>query len=167
MGIRQSRISIGHKGASVTLSLAENNFTTSPQIYGIVPNKSHVETKLPIIFKDNEELFFQFLKGLVDGDGTIHTQKGSYGISIVNNSKTLLEKIKFELERYIPEPTSIWIMERTKEQQIGKNATQSLYILKMGSGIYNHSNLKYVYQQFYGNSPIILTRKQENFKSIL
>ena len=145
LNIRKDRITSGHQGASVALSMSENNFTISPRIYGIVPNKSHVENHLPEIMKENEKLFFQYFKGLVDGDGTICTQYGAKGVMLVGNSKTLLEEIKTELTKYIPEPSSIWIMEKTKEHQQGKNATQSLFVLKVGTGLKDFSNLRYIY----------------------
>ena len=92
-----------------------SNFTIDLGNYGLVPNKSHVESTLPQVIKQNEEVFFQYLKGLVDGDGTIHTSPRSPGISILSNSKTLLSEIKKELEKYLPEPTSLWLMEKTIE----------------------------------------------------
>ena len=115
LNIRKSRITIGHQGASAALSLSTQNFTTDLSIYGLVPNKSHQESVLPNAIKDNKELLFQYLKGLIDGDGTIHTAYRSPGISIVNNSKTLLNELKYELEKYLPEPNSIWLMEKTEE----------------------------------------------------
>lgn len=115
LNIRKNRITSGHNGASVALNISENNFTVSPREYGIVPNKSHIENTLPKIIKQNKELFFHYIKGLVDGDGTICTQYGSKGIMIVGNSKTLMEEIKQELEKYLPKPSSIWIMEKTIE----------------------------------------------------
>lgn len=115
LNIRKSRITSGHKGASVALSLSTQNFTTDLSIYGLVPNKSHQESILPIEIKENKEFLFQYLKGMIDGDGTIHTSYNSPGVSVLSNSKTLLEEIKVELEKYLPEPSSIWIMEKTKE----------------------------------------------------
>lgn len=167
VGIRKERITIGHKGRSAALSMADSNFTTSVTKYGICENKSHTENHLPQIFINNEILFFQYFRGLIDGDGTIHTSANSKGISLVGNSLSLLEEIKKELEKYIPEPTSIWIMEKTIEQQKGKKASQSLYTLKIGTGMRNHSNMKYIYDKFYSNQKIILDRKEVSFKSIL
>ena len=167
IGIRKQRITVGHQGASVALSLSTASFTTTPQDYGIVPNKSHLETHIPKEFLQNEEILFSYYKGLIDGDGTIHTQYGSLGISLVSNSLSLVTELKQELEKYLPEPNSIWIMTKTIEQQKGKNATQNLYILKVGSGLHNRSNLKYIYDKFYGKGHIILTRKEELLKSLI
>ncbi len=134
LDIRKNRITSGHKGRSVALSMAETNFTISPRFYGIIPNKSHKENTLPSFCK-NQKLFFQYFKGLIDGDGTICTSRNAPGIMLVSNSKTMLKQIKVELKKYLPEPKSIWIMERTAEQQKGKKATQSIFTLKVGTGI--------------------------------
>lgn len=167
IGVRKERITIGHNGASVALSMTDNVYTTSVSEYGIVYNKSHLDHVIPEIIKNNEEFLFQYFKGLVDGDGTIHTAYGSPGVSIVDNSKSFLEELKTELEKYLPEPNSIWIMEKTIEQQKDRNATQSLFILKIGSGINKHSNMTYLYNKFYSNDKIILRRKEQLLKSLL
>ena len=165
IGIRQERITIGHHGKSVALSLADSNFFTSVSKYGIVHNKSHLEITIPKEISSNNDFFLQFLKGLIDGDGTIHTYVHSPGISFVTNSKTLAEESKNILSCLLPEPTSIWIMEKTKE--FIPKATQSLFTLKIGSGRYNRSNLRYIFDAFYKNKKIILTRKYELLKSLI
>lgn len=165
LNIRKDRITSGHNGTSVALSLADSNFSTSVNKYGIVKNKSHTENHVPEEILKNDLYFLQYLKGIIDGDGTIHAYKGSPGISFVTNSKSFAEECKEKLEKLLPEPTSIWIVEKTKEQ-IPK-ATQSLYTLKIGTGRYNHSNMNYLYDKFYNNQKIILTRKQQLFKTIL
>jgi hypothetical protein len=165
--IRKERITLGHNGRSAALSMADSIFTTSVSNYGIVKNKSHLEHHIPKEIKENKNFFFQYLRGLIDGDGTIHYYVGSKGVSLVDNSKIFLEEIKKELEKYLPEPSSIWIIEKTIEQQKGRNATQSLFSLKIGTGKSNHSNMNYLYNQFYTNQKIILSRKEEIFKTIL
>lgn len=167
INIRPQRITSGHNGASVALSMTAKIFTTSLENYGIVPNKSHVEHNIPEVIKDNKLFFFQYLKGLIDGDGTIHTYEGSYGVSLVDNSKNFVQELKEELEKYLPEPSSVWITEKTKEQQKGKNATQSLYQLKIRTGFNKRSNMKFLYDNFYLNSKIILSRKEKLLKNIL
>lgn len=47
-----------------------------------------------------------------------------------------------------------------------KNATQSLYQLKIGTGN-KYENMLFLYEQFYANQKIILTRKQQAFYSML
>lgn len=115
LGIRQDRISIGHKGTSVALCLSDRNFSTSVSSYGVVQHKSHKETVLPA-FCEDYHLFLSFLKGLIDGDGTIHTSYGSPGVSFVNNSLSLCEEIKQFLQQILPEPSSVWVMKKSVEQ---------------------------------------------------
>lgn len=165
LNIRKDRITSGHKGASVALSLADSNFSTSVSKYGIIKNKSHIENHIPKEILQKDIYFLQYLKGLIDGDGTIHHYENSPGISFVTNSKVFAEECKQQLELLLPEPSSIWIIEKTKEN-IPK-ATQSLFTLKIGTGLNNRSNMNYLYDKFYNNQKIILTRKQQLFKSIL
>lgn len=134
IGIRKERITSGHKGASVALSITANIFTTPLKCYGLVPNKSYIENHVPEIILSNPDLFFQFLRGIIDGDGTIHTYSRSLGVSFVTNSFSLANEIKEKLKTQLPEPNSIWLMERTPEHQnkngkgkSGGKATQSLF----------------------------------------
>lgn len=94
IGVRKDRLTSGHQGKSVALSIAANNFTTDFSDFGLVPHKSHIENHLPNFVYENENLFFQYFRGLVDGDGTIHTSYGSPGISLVGNSLSMMQEIK-------------------------------------------------------------------------
>lgn len=165
--IRQDRITIGHQGASVCLNIANSNFSTSVLKYGIVPNKSHVETDVPKEILNDDDLFLQYIKGLIDGDGTIHTRKSQYGISILSNSKTQLETIKSKLELLLPNPKSIWLL--TRDKDFIPKATQNLYYIKIGVGLVSSdiNNLNYLYDKFYNNKKIILTRKEQLLKYIV
>ena len=163
--IRKDRITIGHQGKSVALSLAESNFTISPREFGIIPNKSHVENTVPEIILDSDELFLQYFKGLLDGDGTIHTSSRSLGLSVLSNSKTMLEQCQQKLYTLLPEPTSLWLL--TKEKESNPKASQDLYYLKVGTGKNNHSNIQFLYSHFYDDYQIILTRKEQLLKAML
>lgn len=160
LGIRKDRITLGHKGRSAALCIANNRFSTSVETYGIFPNKSHLENHLPS-FCENDELFFQFLKGIIDGDGTIHTQRGSTGISFVNNSITFCEEVKQKLIKVLPYPSSVWILSHRY------TGYQPLYFLKIGSGGPKRINLMFLFEKFYSDSKIILERKYTSFKKIL
>lgn len=163
--IRRDRITIGHNGASVALSMTDKVFSTSVSNYGIVYHKSHVETHLPS-FCENDDLFLAYYKGIIDGDGTIHTAYGSPGVSFVNNSFSFCSEVKDKLSSLIPEPTSLWLMKKDIKQQGGK-ATQPIYSLKMGSGLHNRSNLRFLYEKAYKDKSIILTRKYLLLKSLI
>ena len=47
LDIRKDRITIGHNGRSVALTMTDNVFSTSPSKYGINRNKSHIENHIP------------------------------------------------------------------------------------------------------------------------
>lgn len=164
IGVRKERITTGHNGKSVAMSLADSNFSTSVSQYGIVYNKSHIDNFVPEIIYNNDNLFLSYLHGLFDGDGTVHTARQSHGISIISNSKTLLEEIQNKLNQLLPKPTSMWLL--TKDKDMDKKATQDLYTLKIGVGKTNHTNnLVYLYDNFYSKNQGLI-RKKELFKSI-
>ena len=165
VGIRKSRITTGHQGKSKALSLADSNFSTSVSEYGITKNKSHHENYIPQKILDDDILFLQFFKGLFDGDGTIHTNKHSYGLSIISNSKNLLDTIYKKMQVILPYPSSMWLM--TKPKETIRLATQDLYILKIGVGTKDKHNLQFLYQKFYKEAPIILARKEQSLKEIV
>lgn len=170
LNIRRSRLTIGHKGQSIALSLADNNFSTSVSHWGIQTNKSHKENHVPQEILDNDTLFYQFFRGLVDGDGTVHLAKNAPGVSFVSNSQTFCQEIKEKLQNTLPVPSSVWISVRKKE--IVPKATQAIYFLKIGSGGISagqerNRNLKFLYHNMYEGQKIILTRKYEAFCSLL
>lgn len=162
--IRKERIGIGQQGKSSVLSLSVTNCVNDLISKGIVPNKSYKEHHIPEEIKNNEDLFFQYLKGIIDGDGTIHNYKNSPGISFVSNSLIFIEEVKEELKKYLPFSDSIWITTIPREKKA--SATQELYSLKVGAGP-KYCNLFYIYTKFYKNKKIILTRKYENFTKML
>lgn len=164
LNIREDRITDGHQGQSKALSIADSNFTTSVQKYGIIPNKSYKEHHIPQEILQKDIYFLQFLKGIIDGDGTIHNHYHSPGVSFITNSQILAMEVKTQLELLLPEPSSIWII--IKDKKFIPKATQNLYTLKIGTGLYHRSNMNYLYQQFYKNQPIILTRKQKALKEL-
>lgn len=159
--IRKSRISYGHSNSSCCLGLSKSKFSTFVDKYGIEKRKSFKENHLCQEIAENETLFFQYLRGYFDGDGTVHTQRGSQGISVVGDY-SLLSEFKLYLEKYIPNPLSIWLNENSR-----KSDTHQLYTLKVGLGGKQHRMVKYIFDKFYTNKEIVLTRKFEDFKSIL
>lgn len=169
LSIRHSRITIGHHGKSVALSLSDNNFSTSVSKWGITRNKSHTENHVPEEILSNDAFFFQYLRGIIDGDGTIHTYKYSPGISFVSNSEAFCLEIKKKLELLLPVPSSIWLRKLDKEKQ-SKHATQPIYSLKIGTGgggIYKGANSIFLFHKMYDNQPVILTRKYLSFRTLV
>lgn len=167
LNIRYSRITIGHKGQSVALCLADSNFSTSVSKWGVCMNKSHTENHVPQDILNNDKLFFQFLRGIIDGDGTIHTYKQSPGISFVSNSELFCQEIKEKLQNVLPMPSSVWVSKKEKEAM--KKATQPLYSLKIGTGgLRKHinNNIDFLFHNMYEGQKIILTRKYEAFQKL-
>lgn len=165
--VRKERITFGHNNRSVCLSFTDNIFSTSVSTYGITYNKSHTENHVPKIILENDNLFWQYFRGIIDGDGTIHTYHYSPGISFVSNSKIFVEEITQKVREKIPVPSAVWISERTVEQQKGRKATQNIYSMKIGVGGHKRLNSNFLYQTFYKNQNIILTRKWESFQKII
>lgn len=161
LNIRKSRISLGHSGKSCCLGLSKSKFSTFVDKYGIEKRKSFQENHVCKEIAKDKKLFFQYLKGYFDGDGTVHTAKNSQGISIVGDY-TLLSEFKDCLEKYIENPISIWLNENFK-----KSDTHQLYTLKIGLGGKERRMVREIFNNFYSNNKIILTRKFNNFKSIL
>lgn len=95
LGLRQDRITIGHQGKSVCFGLSLKNFpNTNFDNYSLIKNKSQKELFVNSVILNDNKLFYSFLKGLFDGDGTVHTYHQSVGISICGTSKQLFEQIK-------------------------------------------------------------------------
>lgn len=159
--IRKSRITVGHKGESRALCLARNNFSTFFDDYEIKIRKSFSENHICEKIMNNKNLFFQFLKGYFDEDGTVHTDPRSPGMSIVGD-KTLLSEFKIGIEKYIPNYKSVWLNENSK-----KSDTHQLYTLKIGVGGMERYMSNYLFNKFYSNNKIILTRKYQKFLTII
>ena len=159
--IRKDRITIGHKGKSYCLSIGIKNFTgISFKDFSLIKNKSSKELYINKILLNNNDLFYSFLKGLLDGDGTIHIYKNSIGVSICGTSKILIEQIMNKLKDDLPVPTSCWIIKKKKDNKL------PLYTLKIGAGK-NRNNLRFLFDNFYKDNYIVLTRKYKLFKDIL
>lgn len=161
LDIRQNRITSGHHGKSVCLSLSLSNFSnTDFNSYSLIKNKSQKELFVNSIILNNDELFYSFLKGLFDGDGTVHTCRQSIGISICGTSKQLFEDIKEKIQQTLPTPTSCWIVKRELSNRL------PLYTFKIGAGV-KRNNLKFLFDKFYSNEYIVLTRKYDLFRSLI
>lgn len=161
--IRHSRISRGHHNTSLCLCLCEGRFSTFVSNYNITKQKSYKENNICKEIIDNDELFFSFLKGYIDGDGTIHTYKGSPGISMVGDF-TFLNEIKLKLSETLPYPKHLWMNDVTKDPE---KSARSLWQLKIGTSRFKYSNTKFLYEKMYADNYIVLTRKYEKLKLII
>ena len=62
--------------------------------WGCVPNKSYKEIELP---KINNKLIWHFIRGFMDGDGSLNHSNKSLRLSFTNNSERFLNQLKKEL----------------------------------------------------------------------
>ena len=80
---------------TVTLSIRNSKMANDLSKYGIIPNKTYLTKNLPLIPEEFEK---HFLRGLIDGDGSIYYSKGwkidfcSYHYQICEDFKKLSNK---------------------------------------------------------------------------
>ena len=119
----------------------------------ILQNKSKLNIELP-----NDVSFYDYLLGLIDGDGGFYKgQKGSQLKLLCR--KPMLDQIVEKLQQDLPIPTSIWTSKHPR--------TEGLYELVVGNGI-NNQNFKYLYNKFYENKTYnSLQRKKEKMEQIM
>lgn len=162
-GLRLDRITYGHKGASVRLSLGETCFSTFVSKYGIVEKKSKKDNHIYKDILNDNELFLSYLKGYFDGDGNVNTSHGSPSISVVGG-KSLLYEMYNTLSKLLPYPKSLWLF------GIKPRAENSfpLYQLTVGVGTNKRLNSRYLYEKWYSSKcPVFLPRKKDKFLCII
>ena len=171
--IRKSRIGFGHNGASVTMTLQEDSFTTFVTEYGISTQKSKKENHIDNRILKNDSLLLAFFHGYMDGDGTVHPYKNSPGVSVVGD-KTFEEELKAVLAKILPCPSSIFInmtscyKNASPNSKYKINMQRPLYQLKIGSGYHKRENLRFLYDCFYNQTDYLyLTRKKLVFEQAL
>lgn len=116
------------------LSITSKPLIDKMKLYGIIPNKTHI-TRFP---KISNELLYEFLRGLIDGDGTVGLSKGTktkrrsprITISIVGT-----EKLIKEIQKVITIKSNVHKDKRTTTtfciNWIGDNA------IKLGKLVFN------------------------------
>lgn len=137
---------------SVRLDLYKTGFTVFPDKW-LKENKSYLDEALP-----TDIIFYDYLLGLIDGDGGFYKGKGGSQLKLLCR-EPMLSQIINQLEKDLPQPTSIWKKEHPK--------TKGLYELIVGNGK-NNSNFKFLYNQFYLNKTYnSLQRKKERIRQII
>lgn len=160
LDVRTERITSGQKGTSSCLCLSKSSFITFPDEYGIRIRKSSLQNRVDQRIMENKEFFFQFIRGFLDGDGTVHTHRSSIGVSFCGD-KTMLSDIRDGLMSYIDDPESIWLFEITKPGR-----KQELWELKIGAGV-KRRMIKELYTNMYLGQEIVLERKHKKFLELL
>lgn len=148
----QHKNSSGTISFSVRLDLYKTSFTIFPDKW-LKENKSLLDEKLP-----KDIIFYDYLLGLIDGDGGFYEGKKGSQLKLLCR-EPMLSQIIEQLERDLPQPTSIWKKEHPK--------TKGLYELIIGGGKKN-TNFEFLYNQFYVNKNYnSLKRKKEKLKQII
>lgn len=60
--------------------------------YGIVNNKTYITDHLPII---NEKYNIPFVRGLIDGDGSIYHNAGTWHINFCSHSESVCKEFEY------------------------------------------------------------------------
>lgn len=140
-----------HVGWMSCLRVYSVNLVEDLMSHGIVLNKSHHDD-FPII---NDNLFFDFLRGYIDGDGCFYKNpKNNYiTIKIVCNSECPLNYIKERLEQY-----------KITSHVYSPYGETSVYMLL----ITNQNQIKTLVNLMYHDENIpYLTRKYDKIKHLL
>ena len=137
---------------SVRLDLYKTSFSIFPDKW-LKENKSLLDEELP-----KDVIFYDYLLGLIDGDGGFYEGKRGSQLKLLCR-ESMLSQIINQLEKDLPQPTSIWTKEHPK--------TKGLYELIIGNGK-NNNNFKFLYNQFYLNKNYnSLKRKKEKLEQII
>lgn len=137
---------------AVRLDLHKTSFSVFPDKW-LQENKSLKDSALP-----TEVSFYDYLLGLIDGDGGFYKGKRGSQLKVLCR-EPMISQIIQQLKQDLPYPTSIWRKECPE--------TKGLYELIVGSGK-DKVNFKFLYNQFYLNKNYnSLQRKKEKLKDII
>ena len=125
-----------------TLSFRSNQMSNDLSKYGIVQNKTYITEHLPQI---PEEFMVPFIRGIIDGDGSLYFSGNCWHCSITSYSENILNELQSEIS-----------------QRIGKTNTLKIYNTgKVGTHrlTYNHYDTLKIVEVFYKNNNISIARK--------
>ena len=125
-----------------TLSFRSNQMSNDLSKYGIVQNKTYITEHLPQI---PEEFMVPFIRGIIDGDGSLYFSGNCWHCSITSYSENILNELQSEIS-----------------QRIGKTNTLKIYNAgKVGTHrlTYNHYDTLKIVEVFYKNNNISIARK--------
>ena len=125
-----------------TFSIRSNQMSQDLSKYGIVPNKTYLTNHLPILPQD---LTSHFIRGIIDGDGSLYFSGNTWHCGITSYSETLLE----ELQEII-------------SSRIGKKNKLKIYNAEK-KGVhrltYAQADTKKIVEMCYKNNNISIARK--------
>lgn len=115
--------------------------------YGCIPDKSHLNTFIPEEIMNNEKLFWNFLRGIFDGDGCIFKQGNNYGMFFMGTNNIIDQIHNFNNR----------LNEFNKYKEI---KCDNCYYLRTGK----YDLMKYIFNNMYSNLNLpFLKRKYDMF----
>ena len=110
---------------------------------GVKPNKTYLEEHPSV---DNDELFFHFLRGFLDGDGCIYLHRSGFPqVSFTNSNAVFLEYLNSRVKELLDIEGSIYKENDLKFKLIFFRKCDTLKLLK---NIYKDSNKIYLERKF-------------------
>lgn len=137
------------KKEAAILSLRNEKLANDLEKYGIIPNKTYLTKHLPEVPK---KFLRHFLRGLVDGDGTIYkNKKGQWSIELCSYHQSICQDFQDLCLSFLDEQN------RTKIANYG-----TAYHVKFGRKL----QVRQLATALYKDSKVYLTRKYELAKQI-
>lgn len=120
--------------------------------YHIIPNKTYeAEYRFPELLK--EEFYFDYIRGLFDGDGCIKSTNPTITWQIDTSSKDIAEKICAHLQKY------------NVEAKISVLPKVNINVYRVYC--YNKNNCGKLFSLMYNNTNLYLERKYNKFVELL
>lgn len=136
----------GKSYKSVRISIHNKKIVSDLIDKGCVNNKSSILT-FPTFIK--EDLIRHFIRGYIDGDGSLYVTKGIFSVNVLGTYK-FIETLNNVFTKYIPSYTKISIYNKQKS---------NIYFL-----LKHNSQAKDIATWLYKNSSIYLDRKYQKYK---
>lgn len=121
------------------LSIRSKQLADDLKKYNIIPNKTYLVEE--IIIPNNYKI--DYLRGYIDGDGSLYYSGNSWHLSITGHSKNIIQQIQQELNSLINK----------------QNSNTITYYKNVYKTTWNGQEAIYLMQILYENSKISLTRK--------
>lgn len=107
--------------------------------FNIVPNKTYTTTQ--VVFP--EQFVIDFLRGYIDGDGSIYYSNNMWHVSITGHSQTLITDFRDKIDELIKKD----------------NHLKPTYYNNVYKVTWNGNDAKQIVSLLYNNSDIYITRK--------
>ncbi len=133
-------------------SIRSKEMADDLSIYGIIPNKTYKTKSLPII---DDCFIAPFIRGLVDGDGSIYYSNSHWSLSFSNYNIEMCKSFQNSVNMLIGKENNI-------KPQLSKNKKGQVYIIT-----YQKYDTKKICELLYKNSNVHIARKYKNAMLVL